>query len=123
MKNLILIFVILVSFSVFAQDNNESSKIKTEAETNAWMNKIASDSEMRVKMLDMMMDKTSGNKEEMMKLVNSILSNPEMNKMISTQNNAKTGRKGSSLEPKSRGMMNDTLKVKEISGTKPVYRK
>lgn len=123
MKNLILIFVILVSFSVFAQDNNESSKIKTEAETNAWMNKIASDSEMRVKMLDMMMDKTSGNKEEMMKLVNSILSNPEMNKMISTQNNAKTGRKGTSLEPKSRGMMNDTLKVKEISGTKPVYRK
>jgi phage pi2 protein 07 len=123
MKNLILIFVILVSFSVFAQDNNESSKTKTEAETNAWMNKIASDSEMRVKMLDMMMDKTSGNKEEMMKLVNSILSNPEMNKMISTQNNAKTGRKGTSLEPKSRGMMNDTLKVKEISGTKPVYRK
>ena len=123
MKNLILIFVILVSFSVFAQDNNESSKAKTEADTNAWMNKIASDSEMRVKMLDMMMDKTSGNKEEMMKLVNSILSNPEMNKMISTQNNAKTGRKGSSLEPKSRGMMNDTLKVKEISGTKPVYRK
>ena len=123
MKNLILIFVILVSFSVFAQDNNESSKIKTEAETNAWMNKIASDSEMRVKMLDMMMDKTSGNKEEMMKLVNSILSNPEMNKMISTQNNAKTSRKGTSLEPKSRGMMNDTLKVKEISGTKPVYRK
>jgi len=123
MKNLILIFVILVSFSVFAQDNNESSKAKTEADTNAWMNKIASDSEMRVKMLDMMMDKTSGNKEEMMKLVNSILSNPEMNKMISTQNNAKTGRKGTSLEPKSRGMMNDTLKVKEISGTKPVYRK
>ncbi|HSD62963.1 MAG TPA: hypothetical protein VLB50_04165 [Ignavibacteriaceae bacterium] len=123
MKNLILIFVILVSFSLFAQDKNESSKLKMDDETNVWMNKISSDSEMRVKMMDMMMDKTSGNKEEMMKLVNSILSNPEMNKMIFSENNAKTGSKGASMEPESRGMMNDSVKVKEMSQMKPVSRK
>lgn len=122
MKNLILILVILVSFSLFAQDRNEGSKIKMDDETNAWMNKISSDSEMRVKMMDMMMDKASGNKEEMMKLATSIINNPEMNKIITNEINAKTGKRGA-LEPESRGMMSDSVKVKEMSRVKPVSRK
>ena len=123
MKNLILLFVILVPFSLFAQDKNESSRVKTDDETNVWMNKISSNSEMRVEMMNIMMDKTSGNKEEMMKLVNSILSNPGMKEMINTENNAKTGKVNMSLEPESRGMMNDSVTVKKMSLTKPVYRK
>ncbi len=123
MKNLILISVILVPFLLFAQDKNESSKIKMDDETNVWMNKISSDSEMRLTMMDMMMDKASVNKEEMMKLANSILSNPEMNKMIIAENNAKTGKQGVSFEPQSRGMMNDSVEVKKMSLTKPVSRK
>lgn len=123
MKNLILLFVILVSFSLFAQDRNESSNIKTDNETNIWMNKISSDSEMRIKMMDMMMEKTSGNKEEMMKLAASIINNPEMNKMIIAENNAKTGKRNISLQPQSHGMMGDTVKANEMTPVKPVYRK
>jgi len=43
-----------------------------------WMNKISSDSEMREQIVDMMIEKTKGNKEEMSKLVNSFTSNPEL---------------------------------------------
>ncbi len=122
MKNLMLIFVILVSFSLFAQDKSESSRIKMDDETSSWMTKISSDSDMRVKMMEMMMDKTSGNKAEMMKLVNSIIGNPEMNKMIA-DNIPNMGKKGSSMEPESRGMMGDSVDMKKMSPTKPVDRK
>jgi hypothetical protein len=40
--------------------------------------------------MNMMMVKTSGNEQEMMKLVNNILDNPEMNKMIISENNVRT---------------------------------
>ncbi len=123
MKNLILLFVILVPFSLFAQDKNESSRIKTDDETNTWMNKISSDSEMRVIMMEMMMEKASVNKAEMTKLANAIVSNPELTRMIVNENNAKSGKEDVSLEPKSRGMMSDSAEVKKMSLTKPVYRK
>jgi len=46
-----------------------------------WMSKISSDSEMRSQMMDMMIEKTKGNKEELMKLVDSFitLSNNQKN--------------------------------------------
>ncbi len=122
MKNLILIVVTLVPFLLFAQDKNES-KVKMDNEINIWMNKISSDSDMRVQMMNMMMDKTSGDKEQMMKLVKSIIGNPVMNKMILAENNAGTDKTDMSLEPKSRPMMNDSEKEKKMSLTKPVDRK
>ncbi len=121
MKNLILLLVLLVPFALLAQENNESTK-KMDTETNAWMNKISSDSDMRVMMMEMMMEKASVNKTEMKKLANSIVSNPDMKRMIMAENNAETGNTGS-LEPESRGMMNDSLRVKKMTSTKPVYRK
>ena len=121
MKNLIFILLLLVPFSLFAQDKNESSKIMMNDETSVWMNKISSDSEMRIKMMDMMIEKASISKEEMMKLANSILSNSELSKMVISGENAKTGKV--SLEPESRGMMSDSVKNKAMAPTKPVYRK
>ncbi len=111
MKSLILIFILLVPFSLLAQDKDESSTMSNE--TNVWMNKISSDSEMRSKMMDMMIEKTIGNDVEMRKLVNSVLNNPEMNKMIFAAVNRKTDITDTSLEP--RGMMNDSVKVRKMS--------
>ncbi len=121
MKNLILILILLLPFSLFAQDKNEGSDTKMDEETNVWMNKISSDSEMRVKMMDMMIEKASVNKEEMMKLANSVLSNSELSQMIISERNAKVSR--SSLQPESRGMMNDSVKHKKMTPLKPVPRK
>ena len=121
MKNLILIIVLLAPFSLFAQNKIEARSTTVNDQTYFWMDKISSDSEMHVKMMDMMVNKTSGNKEEMMKLVNSVFSNPEMNKMIFTINNAKTKDKYITLEP--RGIMNDSVKVKKMSTIKPAPEK
>ncbi len=121
MKNIILMFVLLLSFTLYAQDKNESSKMKMDDETNAWMNKISSDSEMRITMMDMMIEKASLNKEEMMKLANSVLSNSELSQMIISKGNEKADR--DSFEPKSRGMMNDSVKNKKMTPMKPVLRK
>lgn len=46
------------------------------------MIKISSDSEMRNLMMEIMIEETTDNKNEMMELVNSITRNAEMKKMI-----------------------------------------
>ena len=121
MKNLILIWILLISFSLFAQEKVDLSKTNNKDQTNEWMNKISSDSEMRSKMMDMMIEKTSGNKEEMMNLVNPMLNNPGMHKMIFENNSAKTENENISIEP--RGMTNDSIKVGKVYTTKPMPRK
>ena len=121
MKNLILFILILIPFSLLAQIQVEDKKTSMNNQTDEWMVKIASDSEMRIKMMDMMITKTSGNKEEMMKLVNSMLNNPEMNKMILANNPGKADNNDISVEP--RGVKNESIKVGEVYTTKPVSPK
>ncbi len=121
MKNLILISVLLISFSLFAQDKVDVKKTSTNDDTNVWMTRISSNSEMRSKMMDMMIAKTDGNKEEMMNLVNSMLSNPGMNKMIFATNSGKAENEDISIEP--RGITNDSIQVGKIYTTKPIHRK
>jgi hypothetical protein len=121
MKYLILILILSVPFSLFAQSKVVAGS--TSADEQTWMNKISSDSEMRSGMMTMMMVKTSGNKEEMMKLVNTILDNPEMNKMIISENNVRTLTGGSPLDPEARGMAGDNVKTEEMMKIKPVPKK
>lgn len=123
MKNLILILILSVPFSLFAQSKVEAGSTTAAEQTDLWMNKISSDSEMRSSMINMMMVKTSGNKEEMMKLVNNILDNPEMNKMIISENNVRTLTGGSPLDPEARGMAGDNVRTKEMMQTKPIPKK
>jgi len=116
MKNLILLLVVFVSFLVIAQDDSNYTLINDEA--NEWMVKISSDSEMRVQMMDMMVEKTKGNIEEMNKIVNSISKNPELQKMIAEAYPEKAGGENISVEPL--GITNDNTKVGKMVGTQPV---
>ena len=77
MKNLIVLLVMLVPFSLFAQVTPNVDNVKIDDQTIEWMTKIASDSDLRGQMMIMMIDKTKGNKVEMTKLVNSLMDNPE----------------------------------------------
>jgi hypothetical protein len=119
MKSLILFFVLFIPFSLIAQDN--VSTATTNDQTDIWMTKISSDSELRSKIMDKMIEKTDGNKEEMMKLVIPILSNPEMNKLIMAANYGEAENKNISIEP--RGIMKDDSKVGKVLNTEPNSKK
>ena len=122
MKNLILFLVLFIPFSIIAQSKVESGNATVNDQTDEWMTKISSDSQMRVTMMDMMIEKTSGNTEEMMKLVNSMLSNPEMHKMIFATNSGRVDNEIISLEPRGM-MMSDSIKVGKVYTTQPVPKK
>jgi len=82
MKNLIMILVLILSISLFAQDKENVNSAVMNDQTELWMNNISSDSEMRVIMMDMIIENTKGNEVEMVKIVNSILNDPELYQMI-----------------------------------------
>ena len=82
MKNLIMILVLILSISLFAQDKENVNSSVMNDQTELWMNNISSDSEMRVIMMDMIIENTKGNEVEMAKIVNSILNDPELYQMI-----------------------------------------
>jgi len=118
MKNLVLLLVVFTSFSLFAQIQVEDRKASMNDQTDDWMVKISSDSEMRIKMMDMMVEKTKGNTEEMNKIVNSISNNPELQKMIAEAYPERAGGENMSIEPL--GITNDNNKVGKMVGTQPV---
>jgi hypothetical protein len=118
MKKLVLLLVVFTSFSLFAQVQVDDRKTSMNDQTNDWMVKISSDSEMRIQMMDMMVEKTKGNTEEMNKIVNSISKNPELQKMIAEAYPERAGGENMSIEPL--GITNDNTKVGKMVGTQPV---
>lgn len=101
MKSRLLILTLFIPSIILAQDS--LSAIAKNDQTYAWMTEISSNSEMRIEMMDLMIQKTSGNEEEMMKIVRPILSNKEMNEMIMDANYEKRKNNIISVEP--RGIM------------------
>jgi hypothetical protein len=118
MKNLILLLALFIPFSLVAQDKDNISSAKTNNQTEEWMSKISSDSEMRSKMMSMMIDKTKGNKVEMTKLVNSLMDDPEMHKIMMAMQPGINENRNISVEP--RGMSGDSIKVMKMSNTTPI---
>jgi uncharacterized alpha/beta hydrolase family protein len=120
MKNLILFLVMFIPFYAFAQNKVDVTDSKMDKQTQEWMTKISSNSEMRTTMMSMMIDETKGNKAEMTKLVNSLMDNPEMRKtMMAIQSS--TENKNISVEP--RKMMNDNQNMMKMSPSAPVSEK
>jgi len=121
MKNLILILVLLIPFSLFAQDKDYVNSTTINEQTDVWMTKISSDSEMRGTMMGMMIDKTQGNQEEMQKLVNIIIADPEMSKMITNKTVAEANNETVSIKP--RGMTAESPGTSKMYNTPPVQKK
>jgi len=119
MKNLIL-FALLIPFSLFAQIQVEDRKTSMNNEADDWMAKISSDSELRVQIMDMMVEKTKGNSEEMKKLANSISNNPELVKIIIDATPERAGSDDLSIDPL--GVKKDDIKVGKTTGTQPVSK-
>ena len=121
MKNLILILVLLIPFSLFAQDKDDISNPTISEQTVEWMTKISSDSEMRGKMLGMMIEKTKGNEEEMMKLVNIITADPEMNDIIMNITVEEAINENVSIQP--RGTTAQSSGLSKMNYTPPIQKK
>jgi hypothetical protein len=119
MKNLILL-LLLIPFSLFAQIQVEDRKTSMNNEADNWMVKISSDSEMRIQIMDMMVEKTKGNPKEMKKLANSISSSIELHKIIVDSYPERAGGDNLSVEP--RGFTTDSIKVGKTNGTQPVSK-
>jgi len=117
MKKLILLLVLLISFSILAQNKNESKSALVNDQTDAWMTKISSDPGLRAKMLDMMIVETKDNREEMQKIVNTLLADPEMNKMLARTNTKRANNETVYLEQ--RGIVSDSIKVGKMYYTVP----
>lgn len=82
MKSLLLIPLLLISTNHFAQDKADVKAELVTDQANHWMTNIATNSQMRLEMMQMMIEQTVDKPDEMRLLVNQILSHPEMNNMI-----------------------------------------
>jgi hypothetical protein len=121
MKNLILLVLLLIPFSLIAQIEVEDRKTSMNNQADDWMVKISSDSEMRIKMMDMMIGTTKGNAEEMKKLANSISNSPELRQMIIEAYPERAGSDNLSIEPL--GIVKEDIKVGKMDGVQPVPSK
>jgi hypothetical protein len=96
----------------------DDRKASMNDQTNDWMVKISSDSEMRVQMMDMIIEKTKGDAVEMNNLANSISNSTELRQMVIDTNPERAGGEKISIEPL--GITIDNTKVGKMSGTQPI---
>ena len=116
MKNLILLLFVFTSFSLFAQDDSNIAIVDNASDV--WITKIASDSQLRGQMMELMIQKTKGNEEEMKKLVDQMLSDPETHKMIMASTTGRAVSENITVEP--REIKSDNIKVGKVYSTEPV---
>lgn len=121
MKNLILILSLFIPFSLIAQNQVEITSLKLDDQNLQCMTKISSDSEMRIMMMEMMLDQIKDNEVEMTKLLNTMMANPNMHKMMMAMHPGKSETQINSIEQ--RGMKSSTIKVGEMNRTNPVPKK
>jgi hypothetical protein len=72
-----------MSVSLNARNKKSSKKADLKIQASEWMARISSNPEMRKEMIEMILDETKGNKEEMTNFVRTLMDNPEMNSIIS----------------------------------------
>jgi hypothetical protein len=121
MKYLIVLLVMFIPFFVFAQNNVDVTDSKMDKQTKEWMKKISSNSEMRSTMIDLMINETKGNKEEMTKLVSTFLDDQDVRRIMLAMQPIETANRNISVEP--RGMSGDSVKVMKMYNTKPILKK
>lgn len=79
----IILFLLIMSMPLIAQNKKKDTKVDVVIQATEWMAKISSNPEMRKEMIEMILDNTKGNKEEMTKFGRTMMNNPDMNSIIS----------------------------------------
>ncbi|MDR3628052.1 MAG: hypothetical protein P4L45_14510 [Ignavibacteriaceae bacterium] len=115
MKYLIL-FLVVISLPLLAQKKKNNVKIDVKIQMTEWMAKISSDPELREAMIEMILDNTKGNKEEMTKFGSTIMNNPEMNSIIAGMVQRETSSGNVSVQ--SLNMAGDSTKTMKTAANK-----
>lgn len=121
MKTIILLLALLITINLTAQNKVDVNDMIINEQTNEWMKKISSNSEMRSTMMGMMINETRGNKEEMTKLVNTLLDDQHVRKMMLAMQPIESVDRNIDVEP--RGMSGDSVKVMKMYKTTPILKK
>jgi len=117
----ILLLVLFIPVLFNAQNKVEIKSAKTDDQIIRWMSKISSDSEMRITMMEMMLDQTKDNEVEMRKLVNTFINNPNMQKIMMVTHTGKSETQINLVEPN--GMNSSNIKAGEMNKTEAVIKK
>jgi hypothetical protein len=120
MRNLILLLVLLMSSSLIPQDKDNVNSTEMNDQTEVWMSRISTDSEMRVIMMDMIIENIQGNELEMAKIVQSISNDPELHQMIIMTYPEKANSQNISINPI--GIDKDSIKVGVMLSTPRVLK-
>lgn len=115
MKYLIL-FLVVISLPLLAQKKKNNVKVDVKIQMTEWMAKISSDPELREAMIEMILDNTKGNKEEMTKFSSTIMNNPEMNFIIAGMVQRETSSGNVSVQ--SLNMAGDSTKTMKTAANK-----
>ncbi|HZW38575.1 MAG TPA: hypothetical protein VFF33_04670 [Ignavibacteriaceae bacterium] len=109
-KYFIFLFASSLLFLISSQINAQEREPKVDKNTQNCMEKIAADSTLRVQMMNMIMERTHGNKEAMMCMCQTIMINPEMHKTMMNMMK-KDGKMQDGMNPNMKHeMMSDSAK-------------
>lgn len=115
-KNSFAVFILGLLFTFVSSINAQEKPIETKEmkmmmhadDMQNCMDKIAADSTMRLKMMNMMMNKCKDDKEGMMQMGRMLMDNPEMHKMMRKMMHDKGMMDGGMMK---HDMMDDSTKI------------
>ena len=116
-----VIFILIITSSLFAQDKVEDNSTISNKQSDELMIVIAADPDLRIKMMNMMIEETSGDTEEMTQLVNTMYLNPGMQKIMLEKSTESTDNDSFSIE--ARGTMQDQTKDDKKDYAEPMEKK
>jgi hypothetical protein len=102
----IFILIAIMTLTILPQSKTEQKVSSITVQDKEWMTKISSDYEMRNTMVTMILDKSSGSKEELTRIAKTILNNPGMNSVLTGMLKEKSNNRSISTE--ARGVSVDT---------------
>lgn len=120
MKKLIIWLLLIVPFVMFGQNKSEDAQLTSDKQVDSWILKISSNPDLRIKMMEAMIEKTISNKVELDKLVNCLIGNSDVRKKMMAFNPASNDT--DDLDMDARGMKSDSLTLKNKYNLKPVSR-
>lgn len=120
MKKILILLLLIIPFVLIGQNKIENTQPASNEQVAGWILKISSNPDLRIKMMEAMIEKTVNNKAELDKLVNCLIGNDDVRKKMMAFNPANN--ESNNLDMDARGMKPDSLNIKNKYNLKPVSR-
>lgn len=121
MKLFVIIVLMLISKNYVAQENTQTTNVILSEQKKEWMADIAANPELRLEMIQMMIDQTTDKPKEMQLLIDRIMSNPQMKNMLGRVSYRDSMNNNSINQPSMINKYKDIMKKTNIE-QKPVIK-